>query len=213
MQVSFDPTIGWSLEPKLPYRGARNYINGADLYAASSAIVTAAAGTSQVVALDVRYPRFTRCNGTFRLVEGEPEISKWAASSVRIKVRTADNRNLTGWYEEANQLPTERSENSEKTVVAFTQITGNSAKYIGEPNPPAIEILVYLTKTLLLHYYPGGRGKWIFTAIRLGSLLPQSTLHDVEIVLDSVVGERAASSSILIGGAKFGDIYFGRAEE
>lgn len=213
MQVSYDPASGWSATPEIPYRGTRTYLHGTDLYTASTALVAAAAGSSRITAFDVRYPRFTRGKGVFRLVEGEADHAQWATSSVRIQARTEDGRHLTGWYAEIDKPAADRRDNFEKSIVAATRLESNTARYVGEPGPPLIEIIVFLTKTLLLNLFPDGPGKWVFTALRSGDLLPAEDASDVAIVLESAVGARAACCSVMIGGRKFGDIYFGRAEE
>jgi hypothetical protein len=212
MQVSDDPGGAWSAAPELPYRGARTYINGADLYAASTDLVSSAVGAEAITGMDVRYPRFTRCRGTFYLTERPVNETKWASSPVRIQASTTDGRRLTGWYEETTQPARNRLDNHEKAVVAGTVISDSSARYTGDAGPPGIEILVYVTKTLLVQLLPDGRGKWIFTALRSNGLLPDHP-QDVKIILDSAVGSRAAACSVMIAGSKFGDIYFGRAEE
>ncbi len=213
MQIAQDGSVAWSAAPDIPYRGKRAYLHGTDLHAAATAIVIHAAGPRSVTRLDVRFPRFTRHAGIFRLVGGEPDRTILQNSPVRIQATLDDGETLSGWYDESNEPARIRSENFESAIVAATRIEGDTARYLGDRGPPAIEIIVFLTKTLLLAQFPDGPGKWVFTALRTDGVIGVDDPCDINVTLINAIGGRAASCAVMCGGEAVGDIYFGRAEE
>lgn len=212
MQIAYDREHGWAAALDIPYRGKRVYLHGTDLYSAASQIVSGAAGSSLVTRLDVRFPKFSRNSGILRLVESDPDRERLQLSPVRIHAACDDGRLLVGWYEESETRVQRRAENCEAAIVAATEIEGEIARYTGEQGPPIIEIIVFVTKTLLLKLFPDGPGKWVFTALRSESLLPDG-FHAIQVVLTSAVGSRAASCSVMCGPEMLGEIYFAKADE
>lgn len=213
MQIGHDGDRSWWAAADIPYRGNRTYLHGTDLYTAATAIATHAAGSRALARLDVRFPRFTRNAGTFRLTSGETDRATLQKSPVRIQAVTGDGVTLSGWYDESDEPARLRNENFERAIVAATQIEGDTARYAGDQGPPTIEIIVFLTKTLLFKKFPDGPGKWVFTALRSDGIIGADNPCDINVTLINAIGDRAASCAVMCGDEAVGDIYFGRAEE
>lgn len=208
MQVDFDPKTGWVASFNIPYRGDRDYLNGADLYAAASQLVAHAASRREIRQLDVRYPRFTRNAGCFRLSSQEDLGPDFRRSSVRIRADLEDGTTLVGWYDEGSEAARDRFENHEKIVVASTDVREQFASYLGDTRPPLIEVVVYTTKTLLQTVFREACGKWIFTGIK-SRPLHEGDRSGLQVSIDAELSSRAVVCSLTNSSEYVGDIYFG----
>lgn len=211
MQIEFDSATGWTAREKIPFRGQRNYVHGTDLAGAFHGLVSQTV-QQEVARIRMRFPRYTRTNGCFRLQFDELAPSQAEQSSVKALVELSDGSRLLGWFEEDGYLPLERRNNHEQSILDATSIDEDTAIYSGSMDPPPFEIIVFATKKLMYANFPDVKGKWVFTAFSSG-FLPADLGDELDVAIEARLSTRAVVSAVRSRGQEIGEIYFGVAPE
>ncbi len=188
------------IQTYLRFKGARNYLQGPDLFAAAQSSLQSCFGSDWAV-MEIRFHRMTvsQCD----LVAGEQ------TGRVADLMVTGDPGGLQPWCLVPRDEPvTERCDYDEDRIISASFVHGDSIAMGTRSSANAIEEIVSLTKRLHLANFTGVPGKWLFVGLRLVRPLVVEADGPFRITLRRSLGGRLTQSVIESNGVHLGEIDF-----
>ena len=195
----------------LAFRGKRSYIHGTDIYTSIVSLIREQEGDGAISlsfhSQILRQPDL--------IPASESQIAAQRESlSFRGDVRMGKGAEAQCWMlMESSREVVMRLPCQEAQVLATARVDADvrtatlPARSAGTP----IEQVVFLNKHLHLLALPAPATQWLFARLELRRALPESTIGEVTVKLNQVLGGRFTRSSISWSGESLGNIYFSLA--
>jgi len=194
-----------STEFDLPFRGARNYLQGTDLFTAVSAWVIELTAEPQPFLSRITFNH--RTDKVASAVLGGQEAPAGAFGTFTLDPHCS-LASQTGWLVETGKPVERRVEYDEPTLIAGAEFDADNSN--GRLHIPGdfstIQAVVALTKLLCNRVAPGG-GAWLFARLDLAAPMePQAEV--VEVRLKRLIDQRYAVLEVLQNGETIGMMRF-----
>ncbi len=199
-----------------PFKGARHYIQGGDVFNSLEAAFRSRLGQSaflrslQFHAFPYHYcdvfilgPASDAVNGT--LLDQEAAGTRRKVGSATIA--TQDGSVVALELIESDEAPDERFPYDEESMVARARYADRSATLDAPLEFSSIEVVIALTKALNYKLRPPNEGKWVFGRIDLMQALPAIGKEITITCVKSIPG-RFTVNSISIDGRQCGTMQF-----
>ncbi len=187
-------------------KGDRDYLSGADLYAALVARLDDYLAGLRISHFRLAFHGFARkqvemCFAKGRL-QSEPQnlVGKFALTS------EADE--FQGWLTETDVPIGCRYPYLEENIHGLCVINGRSVRIESRSGFSSIEEVVSMTKLLHNRLFPSSDKRWVFSRIDLNRLLRPADAGNLEVKLEQALATRITRSRILSGGSVIGSMFF-----
>ena len=189
------------------FRGARDYLQGADLY---DTVVRELGRELPEGPVSAQFHSFLRTQPD--VVMGVQNVSQWRTrSDYRGEMRFGEGSNAVTLVLLASARPiSKRLECNEKEVVQGAKVDSShkSARLPMPVEATPMEATVFLNKVLHFALLPEVREKWLFVRLELNQRLPDRAADQLELRLKQVLCGRFTRVAILIDGQEYGHITF-----
>jgi uncharacterized protein YecE (DUF72 family) len=194
-------------ELSLPYRGARDYLQGADLVENLLSVCGAEMPDGPLL---VQFHTLLKVQPDLLVdVEDMAEARKLPGFCAEARFGTAAEPRYAVWLA-SERAVTERKvcNEAEVAAAAVVDVAGRSA-VLPFPSPGTpMEMIVFLNKQLHFQVLPQVKAKWLFVKLELKQRLPEKGERELKLVLRQVLGERFTKAEILIDGVSYGAMIF-----
>lgn len=195
------------IQMDIPFRGKRDYLQGADLY---QFIVDRVGGDLPEGPLQLQFHTLLRRQG--ELLVGVDEVASWRK---RPEYRGEGRFGPPGEARQVVLVETdaevaERKLCNESEVVkgAEVDVADRSAVLAFPSGGTPMEMVVFLNKQLHFQVLPEVKEKWLFVRLELNQRLPETGERELKLVLRQVLGNRFTKTEILIDDVSYGFIIF-----
>jgi len=195
------------IQMTIPFRGTRDYLQGADLY---QFIVDRVGGALPAGPVQLQFHSLLRRQG--ELLVGVEEIASWRKRpEYRGEGRFGppmESRYVV--LVESESTVADRKECNESEVVMGAQVNlaERSAVLAFPSGGTPMEMVVFLNKQLHFQTLPEVKEKWLFVRLELNERLPTTGERELKLVLRQVLGKRFTKTEILIDEVSYGFIIF-----
>jgi hypothetical protein len=190
----------------LPFRGARTYVHGTDIFTGISEQSEALTGSPDafVSSLSFHAKSLRQCGIGIGAPPPDELVTAQFAITLPFGPQVVD-----GWVVQTDQVPAARVEYDEADVVATAQITAAPMMISLRPasSYTSIQVLVAAMKELCLAANPLAHGRWMFGRLDLEQALPQA-MPRLEVELTRLFKDRYAVGRVLAGDRAIGTIRF-----
>lgn len=188
---------------ELKYKGARDYLQGPDIYNETLAWLTSQ--KDEVKDIDFTFHRLARHQ--LKAVAGAaPEGSEPVAVCAFTSGGVRERAHLV----ETEQAVTGRYPYPEDEIVSSMELDLAARKGVlrGEAAYSDIEVWVAMTKVLHYKVFPQLKGKWLFVRGRFPRYVRHSAASERTLVIAASFNDKLTRSEAWLDGVKVGEIYF-----
>jgi len=190
---------------ELGYKGARDYLQGPDMYNAIMECLGHVApkpihGPVKMVMHEFSH---NQCDMVYSI--GPDRCLR--PDNARLEFYISDN--ISGWLKETDRLVLARRPYPEDEIVAKSRIEGQTILAVSDApySFSSIEVLVSLTKRLHL-IVRSGAARWAFTRLELLRPLQDIDSECLQVELLQALGNRLTKSAVRVGNVPLGHIFF-----
>jgi hypothetical protein len=191
---------------EMSFKGARDYLQGGDLYNAIIAELAKVYDLDKVKTLKLSFHRFVRKNCDLFIPEQGEDISPGQDNAADISLAMAD-----GWFSaylvETDREVVSRTPFKEDEITDLCAVDGQTITISGQIDYSPIEIIVAMTKKLHYALVPTNR-KWIFSKLECSALPSRQGAGKLSVKMKHNFNNRLTKSEIYEGDAMIGFIYF-----
>ena len=188
----------------LVYRGARNYIQGADIYSAIVDCVSTAAPDTLHGPIKIVMHEMARNQCILVFGRGSATASKPETARAEFFL----SHDLHGWIKETEVPVTSRLPYDEGEIINRCRVTDHIIRLTDAPPCSPIEALIAATKLLHQTLHPSDAHKWIIARLELHRLLQEDDAGKLEVELVQNLNNRLTRSIVQVAGAPIGNIFF-----
>ena len=193
----------WTRIPvSLCLRGARDYVQGADIYAAVVSAMQRHAGAMPEGSLQLRMHELARSQGSILIAPSGTELPVPPAGRAEFR-----SRDWQGWLVETGAPILERQPYDESVIESRCLRNGPIMRVIENTPCSTIETMISACKQLHQGLHPLPGHKWIVTRLDLARVIDWPD-GGMEIELLQNLGNRLTRSAVRSEGAVVGHIYF-----
>ena len=191
----------------IPFRGARDYLQGADLY---QFMVDRAGEELPLGPVQLQFHTLLKKQG--ELLVGVDDVAEGRKCP---EYRGEGRFGLPGEAKHVVLVETEgevmeRKVCNESEVVkgAVVNVVERWAELSFPSEGTPMEMVVFLNKQLHFQTLPEVKEKWLFVRLELRQRLPETGERELKLVLKQVLGNRFTKTEILIDGVSYGFMIF-----
>lgn len=191
----------------LCFKGQRNYLHGTDIYDSVCEAVCHENANASGVHVRFVFHSFatTECELHLSLPGEDCTCPGGAVAEVSFAYSSGIQR---GWLVETARPVTCRRSFPEEEIVAASAIGDKSISLCADLAFSPIEVAVALTKHLHNTLFPVTDQRWVLSKLDLSRMLRPGDTGSMVINLQSNLHNRITKSSVVVGVALLGDIYF-----
>jgi hypothetical protein len=187
-----------------PLRGARNYVQGADIY---SAIVSRVSDVfpevlSESLRITMHQMSYHQCNLIFANSADLVQLPAMGRTDFLF------SHGVHGWLQETSAPLSIRLPYDESEIVRRVQLIGQTIRVIEAPPYTPIEVVIAATKHLHQNLLPVTDKKWIVTKLEFMRLLQERDTPNLEIELLQNLNNRLTRCAVRSTTEMIGHIYF-----
>ena len=190
----------------IPFKGARTYLHGTDLFNHALAVITAHEN-AVIDAYDIAFHRMVEKQVSMVIGTLEEGIDPFAVGSY-----VTQGQKMRFFLSEQETAPSGRLPFPEEELVARVAFCENdsSAKLVWIPKYSDIETWVPMIKALNHRCFPEAEGLWLFARARIGAHAPLKNADHVvhEVRLTAKLGTKLTRNEVFRDGHKMGDVFF-----
>ena len=199
------------IQLNLPFRGARDYLHGTDLY---HRIMEAVGGGLPDGPLHWQFHSLLRKQPDLILdVDGMAEWRQRPDYRGEGKLGGPGGAKYLVMLE--SDRPVEGRKDCNEKEVVREAVVDTGERSVGLLNPSvgtAVENVVFLNKLLHFKVLPEVVASWLFVKLELNRRLPTAIDREMKLVMRQILGNRFTKTEILIGGSSYGFIVFSTAK-
>lgn len=191
----------------IPFRGAREYLHGTDIY---QFLMDGGGGDWDSGPVQLQFHGLLRRRG--EILIGVDDLAEWRKSPrYRGEGRIGPKDNsLQVVLLETDEDGIGRKECNEVEVVLAAAVDAGSRSAVlkAQNEGLMVERVVFLNKRLHSVVLPTARGQWLFAKLDLVQALPETGERELKLVMKQVLGNRCTKTEILIDEVSYGFIIF-----
>lgn len=193
----------------IPFKGERDYLQGADIYNSLMLLIEDEYGFGMVSHIDVSFHRLIRS----QLEIGETK-KKHEPAAVICSFKIGKDDHKIQLFETGLPVTGRRDFAEEKIVAAmeFDETTRSGVLSLG-PQHTDIEVWVAMTKAVHLRTLSHLKGKWLFVRTRFPKYCRNTSGGCRKVEIKSLFQDQLTRSQLLLDGQTIGEIYFSLAED
>jgi hypothetical protein len=194
----------------LPFRGDRDYLQGAAIYDAVIEATLAVFPDSTNAGGTIAFHRLLPTQPDLWLVGPQDDSPAPAAPATSFGLGGPYGR-IRGWLLGSTRPVSRREAFDEEVIRAASELTGEKIALLRDPGCTPIEAAVALTKFLHYAVLPMPGRKWLFTRLDFARPLRASDLTGMAVALRSNIHGRVTRSDLSSANGALGSIYFSAA--
>jgi hypothetical protein len=195
------------IQMDIPFRGARDYLQGADLYQ-----FMVECGEAELPAGPVQLQFHSLLRRQGELLVGVDDVASWRKrEEYRGEGRFGppEQARYVVLVETLSEVVNRKACNESEVVKgALVKVAEKSAVLAFPSGGTPMEMVVFLNKQLHFQTLPDVKEKWLFVRLELRQRLPLTGERELKLVLKQVLGNRFTKTEIFIDEVSYGFIIF-----